>query len=668
MSGSRAYPRPQPSDATQGRLSVDRYFEVPHSSQSHPTNRPLPAPSPAPSLQALKSTGQQHLERLPPDDRQQGRLTEHTYRVQRQNLKNLFEMYSKMSVTPAIRAQSLREAQYRLDSLDRQHAREQIHLAAEEHRLDAVTDRSKSIQERQRPQLREQPDTNPTGHPVTHRHRDHAFRSTSSAASPPNTASAENHASRSLLRDAFGDAIPNQRAITSRHRQLNDSVVQRSREVAIQGSSSSTTTNLARNTSKAPADAPNALPLPTADQRVPQASQPTRIASDFRSRLRGATAQRSSNNFVTEPALEHSPSRRSNYNPFGGPQLKGDSQTDRLGIHHAQVATCGKAALTDHSPHEFRPCTGSNLIVESPDKVPRRQQGVSSKFASSSIPHAEAAKSAVSLPPPPSKAPVNNSEVDNNNTSTVKRKISWKGMTQPGNPVRVDKETSSTSTTCHIAKPNLKLDTTICNSFPDRMNMKEDVTNIMDLPISRQADTIKVAVDEANPEAHSNNNGGDNHSAESVLIRKKPVGAIANSTDTINNANMDVPSRHGTDVKLITESAPNSAVSKSPSILNGNTKLEDDLENMSLASDSSPSPDIDNQLDGTAWEKIDADGIEQDDEFYHQVANPQKVGWTEAMRRVWSVSTTEEVGVKEDTMDEMHAFLFSEDHVCAMLA
>ena len=63
--------------------------------------------------------------------------------------------------------------------------------------------------------------------------------------------------------------------------------------------------------------------------------------------------------------------------------------------------------------------------------------------------------------------------------------------------------------------------------------------------------------------------------------------------------------------------------------------LEDDLEILTLTSEenNSPSPDIDNQLDGTSWEKIDAKGVEQDDAFFHQVANPQKVGWGEAARR-----------------------------------
>ena len=63
--------------------------------------------------------------------------------------------------------------------------------------------------------------------------------------------------------------------------------------------------------------------------------------------------------------------------------------------------------------------------------------------------------------------------------------------------------------------------------------------------------------------------------------------------------------------------------------------LEDDLEILTLTSEenNSPSPDIDNQLDGTSWEKIDAKGAEQDDAFFHQVANPQTVGWGEAARR-----------------------------------
>ena len=65
------------------------------------------------------------------------------------------------------------------------------------------------------------------------------------------------------------------------------------------------------------------------------------------------------------------------------------------------------------------------------------------------------------------------------------------------------------------------------------------------------------------------------------------------------------------------------------------SNLEDDLETLALTSEeeNSPSPDIDDQLDGTSWEKIDAKGIEQDDAYFHQVANPPSVGWGEAVRR-----------------------------------
>ena len=65
------------------------------------------------------------------------------------------------------------------------------------------------------------------------------------------------------------------------------------------------------------------------------------------------------------------------------------------------------------------------------------------------------------------------------------------------------------------------------------------------------------------------------------------------------------------------------------------SKIEEDLETLALTSEeqNSPSPNIEDQLDGTSWERVDVKGIEQDDAFFHQVVNPQKVGWGETARR-----------------------------------
>ena len=85
MSGSRVYPRAQPNEAGQGRVSVDSFFRVPQvarSSQPHLTDRPFPVPS----WGAPKPTDQQHPERLQRDVREQGHLSERTYQNQRQNL------------------------------------------------------------------------------------------------------------------------------------------------------------------------------------------------------------------------------------------------------------------------------------------------------------------------------------------------------------------------------------------------------------------------------------------------------------------------------------------------------------------------------------------------------------------------------------------------------
>ena len=309
--------------------------------------------------------------------------------------------------------------------------------------------------------------------------------------------------------------------------------------------------------------------------------------------------------------------------------------------------------MNDHVPHEFRQISGSSLNVGSLDKDPHRQQSGSSNFASSSIPHSEIAKPAVSirfaagrtgpmdhdfLPPPPNFL-ANNFNVDNDSVSTSNSKISWKGMIQSGNPTQVVSSPCPTSTKYHKAKPSLKLDTVICDSFPGDTKMKEDgshipvtVENLMDLPIACNATGDKV-----NTEVHSNDKDVDNQSIEHECVRQKPVDPVGDGTATINNANIDTRSSTGKTVEVISDSASDSSESESPSNLNGNNKLEDDLENISLASEGSPSPDIDDQLDGTAWEKVDANGIEQDDEFYHQVANPQRVGWTETVRRgAWS--------------------------------
>ena len=701
MSGSRVYPRAQPNDAGQGRVSVDSFFRVPQVarfSQPHLMDRPFPAPS----LRALEPTDQQHPEQLQRDVREQGHLSERTYQIQRQNLmvkklsfpsaiepkhvliwlQNLLEMYSNMPVTSMIRAQSLRETQHRLDNLDRQHTRERTALAAQQNRLNEIANRSKSVQQRQHPQVRDHTDACPTDHLVKDHRQQHDIRSSPSAASSRKTAGVGDHGSGSLLRDAFGDAPSSQRDIASQHRRHNDSVLNHSRDVAVPGSSDSPTTYSGHNMSKALADARNALPLPTAGRQVPRDSQQARVREDTRSRLplgeaREAKAQRSSEAFVPRLALSNSPSRGSNYpmnwhgslwaggaqpaepararpwnSPFGKPRTQAENQSDRHEVHHAQAAKLGKAALTDNLPHEFRQTSGSSLNVGSPDKDPHRQQADSSNFASSSILHPEVGKPAVSiqfaagrtspmhhesLPPPPN-SPVNHSNVDNNSVPTSKSKISLKGI-QSGNSTQVVSSPCPPSTKYHKAKPNLKLDTIICDSFPGDIKMKEDgsqipnaVENLMDLPIA-----CKATGDNVSTQVHSNDKDGDNQSLEHECAKQKPVDPVAGGTATINNANIDTPSTTGKIVEVNSESVSDSLESESSSNLNGNNKLEDDLENISLASEGSPSPDIDDQLDGTAWEKVDANGIEQDDEFYHQVANPQRVGWSETVRRgAWS--------------------------------
>lgn len=308
-----------------------------------------------------------------------------------------------MPVTSPIRAQSLRDTQNRLDSLDRRYTRDRINLAAQEHGLNDMVGQSKSIQQRQRPEVREQPDSNPREHAAMYRHQNNETNSTL----PRNAADVRSYASGSLLRNILVEATSSRREKSSRHRIPHDSVTDRSRYGTFQGSSSSRTTYSSCNTPKAVADARNAFPLPTADQRadqrIPPDLQKIRATDDPRSRLPSAEARGVKAQFVPEPALHNLPfdntmksycdmakqvGRGPKYNTFSKPRTQEANETDLHEVLHAQAATFGKPASTDHLPLEFRQINSSNPNKDSPAKSPRRQRGHSSNLASCSVSHA----------------------------------------------------------------------------------------------------------------------------------------------------------------------------------------------------------------------------------------------------------------------------------------
>ena len=183
----------------------------------------------------------------------------------------------------------------------------------------------------------------------------------------------------------------------------------------------------------------------------------------------------------------------------------------------------------------------------------------------------------------------------------------------------------------HTSRPSLKLDTTFLSSEPNKAG-STDNDSIKALAGSTVADELNANEPLAETDclhmplleqstAHESILTGSKISKIDATVEDSELGSNENPLDT-------------------TPPPPTNSPDPQPKLDTNNSKkitsnLEDGLETLTLTSeeDNSSSPDIDNQLDGTSWEKIDAKGIEQDDAYFHQVTNRQKVGWGEAARR-----------------------------------
>lgn len=200
-------------------------------------------------------------------------------------------------------------------------------------------------------------------------------------------------------------------------------------------------------------------------------------------------------------------------------------------------------------------------------------------------------------------------------------------------------------------KPSLKLDTTFLSKSTEESEVKEATdkkatdkdAKIGDLiaeehtavePIEEEANTDKPFSDPARESdiskdvPHHKERAAGSPVIESSDYTKAEV--MGTTRGTANDAN--------TPVSKIFRTAADSGRRNSGSnahLVNEDEgrELGDDLENLSLNSENSSSPDIDDQLDGTSWEKVDVNGMDQEDELYHQVANPQNVGLIETARR-----------------------------------
>ena len=182
------------------------------------------------------------------------------------------------------------------------------------------------------------------------------------------------------------------------------------------------------------------------------------------------------------------------------------------------------------------------------------------------------------------------------------------------------------------SRPGLKLDTTFLSSEPKDVEWSNS-DSIEATAGSTIADELSTNELPADSDCLHMPLVGQSSAHESILPSSKTSKLDATATDN----------ELGSSEKFLdTTPPPPSSTQETGTKLDAvndeeevKPNLEEDLETLTLTSEegNSPSPDIDDQLDGTSWEKIDAKGIEQDDAFFHQVANPQNMGWGEAARR-----------------------------------
>lgn len=177
------------------------------------------------------------------------------------------------------------------------------------------------------------------------------------------------------------------------------------------------------------------------------------------------------------------------------------------------------------------------------------------------------------------------------------------------------------------SRPGLKLDTSFLSSEPkevewsDNDSIEATAGSTIADELLREEDCLHMPL------------VGQSTAHESILASSKTSKIDATATDMKSDSNekpLDITPPAPTKTQVIEPDFD--AVNGKEEV---KANLQDDLETLTLTSEegNSPSPDIDSQLDGTSWVKIDAKGIEQDDALFHQVANPQNLGWGEAARR-----------------------------------
>lgn len=185
---------------------------------------------------------------------------------------------------------------------------------------------------------------------------------------------------------------------------------------------------------------------------------------------------------------------------------------------------------------------------------------------------------------------------------------------------------------CDKSRPSLKLDTTFLSSEPDKAEWSSN-------------GSIKATVDSAmGGELNANELQAESDCLHMPLLEHSTADESILASSKISKVDVSAkdggPGSNENPLDTVPPPATTSPEPQPKLDTNDNKEVnwnfEDELETLTLTSedDNSASFQVENQLDGTSWEKIDAKGIEQDDEFFHQVTNPQKVGWGEGARRM----------------------------------
>ncbi|KAL8782374.1 MAG: hypothetical protein Q9195_009650 [Heterodermia aff. obscurata] len=176
----------------------------------------------------------------------------------------------------------------------------------------------------------------------------------------------------------------------------------------------------------------------------------------------------------------------------------------------------------------------------------------------------------------------------------------------------------------HTSRPSLKLDTSFLSSEPNEAEWSGN-------------DSVNGTADSTmGDESNENEPLGESDCLHMPLLEQPSAHEPVLASSEESEIDSPVEDSELSSSEIIAPPPPTNSPEPHSELGTNDNKdiklnLEDDLENLTLISDdddddeNSPSPDMDNQLDGTTWEKIDAEGIEQDNTFTNQIVNPQKV-------------------------------------------